>query len=118
MSCNSNFSQVLNYSDSFVIPNTTCRVKDPFTDPNNARFKSFGNHKHYSVFELDCRPDNSLRYWIQGTRNPVDCSLSQPFITYSGKNDTIDFMASCSDPKYIGYNRNGRFEQSIYKVQQ
>lgn len=105
----------MNPSGGFTLPNTTtCCIKDPTTDPNNVRFKKNANEQNYSHYELDMRPDNVYRYWIQGIRNPVPCDISQPYITASGKNDTIDYMASCNNPKYIGYNRNGRFVGSIF----
>jgi hypothetical protein len=91
-----------------------CAIKDMFSDPNNARFKVFGRPANYSGYECDQRPDNTYRFMVQGSRNPVDCQLSQPYITYSGKNDTIDYMAGCGSEKYLGYNRNGRFIKNIY----
>ena len=102
-------------SDQFVLQNTTCHIKDPFfSDPNQSRFKVFGRSKNYSKYECKSTPDDVYRFMIQGQRNPVPCQLSQPFITYDGKNDVIDFMASCGDLKYMGYNRNGRYIKSIY----
>jgi hypothetical protein len=101
-------------SGRFVLPDPTSCIKDPFSDPTGSRFKVFGNSKNYSKYECDPRPDNVYRFLVQGTRNPTPCDLSQPYITFNGKNDTIDNMATCSDPKYNGYNRNGRFVQSIY----
>ena len=107
-----------NTSDGFTLPTTTiplsCRHQqlDPTTDPNDARAgRTYGRTKNYSRYELDCRPDDALRFMVQGTRNPVDCQLSQPFISYS-KNDQIDYMSTCGTPSY---NRNGRFVGNIYK---
>ena len=101
-------------SGRFVIPDSTCCIKDPFSDPNGARFKVFGRPKNYSSFECDGRPDNVYRWMVQGNRNPTPCDLSQPYITYDCKNDTIDNLSSCQNKSYQGYNRNGRFVQSIY----
>lgn len=70
--------------------------------------------QNHSCFECDQRPDNVYRWMIQGSRNPVDCTLSQPYITYSGKNDTIDNMSTCNSARYLGYNRNARWVGSIY----
>lgn len=102
-------------SDEFNLRNTTCCIKNPFSDPQGARFKVFGREKHYSKYECrDNSADNVYRFMIMGDRHPVPCDISQPFVTYDAKNDTVDFMASCDDPKYMGYNRNGRYEQSIF----
>lgn len=87
---------------------------DTTTDPNDVRFKTKTEYHNYSKYECDTRPDNMYRYLILGQRNPVQCCMSQPYITSNGKNDTIDFMRSCDSQKYAGYNRNGRFDGSIY----
>lgn len=101
-------------SGGWKLPDPTCCIKDPFSDPTGARFKVFGHPKNYGPYECDNRPDNAYRYMVQGNRNPVPCDLSQPYITYSGKNETIDNMSTCHNLKYQGYNRNGRYVQSIY----
>jgi hypothetical protein len=95
---------------------TTCCTKTLFSDPNNARFKTCGNQANYPFrYECDMRPDNSYRFMIQGSRNPVDCHLSHPFINADNlQNDTIDNLSTCGALKYLGYNRNGRYVGSIY----
>lgn len=103
-----------NNTDAWHIRNPCC-VKSQFTDPNNIRFKTFGHTANYSMKYLcDQRPDSPYRFMVMGTRNPVDCQLSQPYITYSSKNETIDNMATCGNTEYLGYNRNGRYVRSIY----
>jgi hypothetical protein len=106
-----------NNTDGFHLQRDPCPIKDPLSDVNNARYKTFGRLKNYSRYEIDATPYNSFRFWIQGSRNPIGCDLSQPYVTFSGKNDTIDYMSSCSCPKYDGYNRNGRFYSSMYTDQ-
>lgn len=94
---------------------TSCCLKTILSDPNGARFKTFGNQSNYSCFECDQRPDNPYRYMVQGTRNPIDCQLSHPFINAANPlNDTIDNLSTCGSLKYLGYNRNGRLVGSMY----
>lgn len=101
-------------SDQFVLQNTTnCCIKDPFSDPNNSRYKVFGRYANYSKYECRNEPDNTYRFLIQGERNPVPCEISQPFIM-KNKHDTIDYLSTCNNRKYLGYNRNGRYFESIY----
>ena len=98
----------------YVQDPSCARPLDPTTDPNDVRFKTKTLYHNYSKYECDTSPQNMYKYMILGQRNPVQCCVSQPFITDTGKNDTIDYMRSCDDPKYAGYNRNGRFINSIY----
>lgn len=101
-------------SNLFVNDPTCTKILDPTTDPNSIRFKTPSTYHHYSSYECDNSPYNVYKYLILGQRNPVQCCVSQPFITNTGKNDTIDFMRSCESTKYQGYNRNGRFVGNIY----
>ena len=98
-----------------AIHDPTCaKILDSTTDPNNIRFKATTDYHNYSKYECDNRPDNKYRYLVLGQRNPVQCCVSQPVMSTSGKNDTIDYMSSCNDKKYQGYNRNGRWAGSLF----
>jgi hypothetical protein len=99
----------------FVNDPTCMKVLDPTTDPNNIRFKTQSEYHNYSKYECDNSPYNMYKFLILGQRNPVQCCVSQPFISNTGKNDTIDYMRSCDDPKYKGYNRNGRFVGNLFQ---
>ena len=97
------------------INDPTCHIRlDQTTDPNDVRYKTQTIYKNYSKYECDNRPYDKYRYLVLGQRNPVQCCVSQPFISATGKNDTIDYMSSCNDKKYEGYNRNARWVESIY----
>jgi hypothetical protein len=87
-----------------------CCVKDPFTDPNNARFKTFGHLQNYSRYECDSRPFDANRFFIMGARNPP-CDISYPFYQTCKTND-IEYMSKCDT--FQNYNRNGKFVGSIY----
>lgn len=89
------------------------KVLDPTTDPNSIRFKAPATYHNYSQYECDNNPDNMYKYLVLGQRNPVQCCVSQPFITYTGKNETIDNMATCDSLRYLGYNRNGRLVDTV-----
>ena len=97
------------------INDPTCsKHLDSTTDPNDVRKKTPTQYHNYSKYECDNRPDNKFRFLVLGQRNPVQCCVSQPFISATGKNDTIDYMSSCNDMKYKGYNRNGRWDGSLF----
>ena len=97
------------------INDPTCQIQlDTTTDPNNIRQKAQTNYQNYSQYEYDDRPDNKFRFLVLGQRNPIQCNVAQPFISMTGENDTIDYMQSCNDLKYQGYNRNGKWTASIY----
>lgn len=88
----------------------TCCVGSPFSDPNNARFKTYGHLQNYSRFECDPRVFNADRFFVMGTRNPP-CDIAKPYMQVCGS-DTIEYMEPCD--KFANYARNGRFYGSIY----
>ena len=114
----------LNTTDSFTLPNNSrcelwkeaCCVRDPFSDANDIRFnKPYGRLANYSKYECAGNgADNPYKFLVVGSRNPIDCHLSTPFIIPNDTSNSIDNLSTCGNPKFLGYNRNGRFYDSIY----
>jgi hypothetical protein len=89
---------------------SSCMIRDWATDPNGARFKTFGQLANYSKFECTSEPFDANKFLVMGSRNPP-CDLAKPYMIVCDT-DTIQYQQKCSD--YAGYNRNGRFKGSIY----